>query len=468
MGDPEINDDAENREEDSGFEIADLEILDAGEHRRSALFARAFLRWQGSLCRRHLHLAFTICITVLVVSIVVYNLGGYLASRQRGQTGQQSPTSSSFSYAPLNTSFTQEDGMVCVTDNAWSPDSQQVAVLGNEDGCSGVNQEPGLLNIYSAHTRQVVKQLPLDALILQSIGEHRLSRGRSGLAVAYMHVLWSPDGRRLAVSFVDTDQPPLFTGIVLVDATGKQAQVLLQPYHQASVFYEWDVVRGMPVSEPAPSPALVYRWGRGGRLISQTPLPAPFAQGAPPAAPPGPVGNPDGGASFTLWQPGLANAIPLKNGLVVYSFSTDFAAWSPDARYFVEGIDLEGLMKPTGKANPGRQMLEDYRVDVAPFLVAHDAALLKVVSDLTVVAWSPDGRVLATYVPGKAIMLYEAASGRKLAALSPSPHQLSLQGIMGVLRWSPDGSSLLLTGARWGTVTLWQVKYEIPKRGSGN
>src|SRR5436309_14877331 len=50
-----------------------------------------------------------------------------------------------------------------------------------------------------------------------------------------------------------------------------------------------------------------------------------------PAVPfsPGPVGNPDGATSFTIWQPGSANFISLADPSSVYpmyTWSTDFAA----------------------------------------------------------------------------------------------------------------------------------------------
>ena len=446
-------------QEDFEIEMTDLGLPDDIGSDRTARFAHAFLNWQRSLNRQHLRMGFVVCMGVLVVAVVIYNLSGYFSARL--DSGQRPPaSSSSFSYAAFDEPVAQQDGMACVTDNAWSPDSRQVAVLGNERGCSQVDHQPGLLNIYSTNSAQAVKHLHLDTLILRALNERPLSHYSLGLSVAYMHVLWSPDGQWLAVSFVDTDQPPQFLGVLLVDVNGKYARVLLQPYKAGNPFYaEWDVVRGRPLTLAPPPSSLVYHWGSGGKLIPQSLL---ASKVQPPAPPPVPVGSPDGGQSFTIWQPGLANSLPLKNGLVLFSFSTSFAAWSPDGRYFVEGINLEGLLEQHGKTVPSPQMLADNHVDEAPFLVAHDAALVKAVSALTVVAWSPDGRILATYIPGHAVNLYDAASGRKLISLSFPAPRVFLQGIIGVLRWSPDGSTLLLTSERWGTITVWHLG-NLPK-----
>jgi WD40 repeat protein len=76
---------------------------------------------------------------------------------------------------------------------------------------------------------------------------------------------------------------------------------------------------------------------------------------------------------------------------------------------------------------------------------------------MTAVAWSPDGRILAAYAVGKPVTLYDAATGRKLLSLPPPPRQIFLQGIVGILRWSPDSSSLLLSGEEWGAVALWRL-----------
>jgi len=439
-------------EDDFAVVLTDLELPEEGEHGKTGFLGRAFLRWQRSVSRRHLRIGFAACVGMLVGAVVLVNLGSYLVS----QPGVAQSLANSEQPAPaLNVPIGQEDGLACVTDNAWSPDSQYFAVLGNEGSCSRVVHEPGLLNVYSARsTSKALQHLHLDYLLLQSLDERPLSRDRHGLSIEYMHVLWSPDGKRLAVTFVDTEQPSLFFGLLLLDLKGQRVQLLLQPRLVSSrLDDEWDVVRGVPVLLPPPAPALFYRWGTGGRLIPQTPL---SSKSMPPAPPPGPVGSPDGGQTFTIWQPGLASPLHLNNGLVVFRFNTSFAAWSPDGRYIVEGLGLQSVAEQHG-ASALVPLTSSYQTGDTPLLSISGETVSRAVSSMTAVAWSPDGRILATYAIGKPVTLYDAATGRKLLSLPPPPRQVFLQGIVGMLRWSPDSSSLLLSSEEWGAVALWRL-----------
>lgn len=433
-------------------ELADLELPEGSEHEVVSVFGRAFLNWQRSVSRRNLRVGFAICMVVLVGAVGLANLGNYLAAQPNAA---QNLASAEQSFPSPNVTVGQEDGLACITDNAWSPDSRYFAVLGSEGNCSRFVHEPGLLNIYDARsTTKALHHLRLDYLLLQSLDERPLSRDRRGLSISYMHVLWSPDGKRLAVTFVDTDQPSLFYGLLLMDVNGQHAQVLLQPRTTSARFDdEWDVMRGVSVLLPPPSPALVYRWGTAGHLLAAVPL---SSKTMPPAPPPVQVGSPDGGQIFTIWQPGLAHPISLNNGLVVFRFNTSFAAWSPDGRYIVEGLGLQGELAQHGEMAPF-PAVSSFQASVTPLLSAGDEAISRTMSTMTAVAWSPDGRILATYAPGKPVTLYDAVNGRKLLSLPPPARQVFLQGVVGILRWSPDSSSLLLSGQQWGAAALWHL-----------
>lgn len=438
-------------EDDFAVDLTDLELPEESEN--GGWIGRVFLRWQRSVSRRQLRVGFVAGIVALVGAVVLANLASYLPTLPNVAQGLVNSEQSMPPAPALNIAPGQEDGLACVTDNAWSPDSQYFAVLGSEGSCSRYVHEPGLLNVYNARsTGKALQHLHLDYLLLQTLDERPLSRDRRGLSIEYMHVLWSPDGKRLAVTFVDTEQPSLFFGLLLVDMKGQHVQVLLQPRTASARFDdEWDVVRGVPVLLPPPTPALLYRWGTAGHLIAQTPL-----KTLPPAPPTGPVGSPDGGQFFTLWQPGLANPLPLNNGLVMFRFNTSFAAWSPDGRYIVEGLGLQGATAQHGAFAP-LPAVSAFQTSVAPLSTIAGQAITQAVSRITAVAWSPDGRILATYAVGKPVTLYDAVSGRKLLALPPPPRQVFLQGIVGILRWSPDSSSLLLSGEQWGAVALWRL-----------
>lgn len=79
------------------------------------------------------------------------------------------------------------------------------------------------------------------------------------------------------------------------------------------------------------------------------------------------------------------------------------------------------------------------------------ARLTTVAGTAEVVAWSPDGRLLAAGYSGGALLLWDVARGR-LAARVAQAHRR----FVGALTWSPDGR-LLATAAADGTAVLWRV-----------
>jgi hypothetical protein len=81
-----------------------------------------------------------------------------------------------------------------------------------------------------------------------------------------------------------------------------------------------------------------YHWQADGTLATDTPL----SESAPPPVPPlAPVGQPDGGSAFTIWQPGFVAGVshPGPSGPShlpgIYVWSTTVEAWSPNARYLL-------------------------------------------------------------------------------------------------------------------------------------
>jgi hypothetical protein len=307
--------------------------------------------------------------------------------------------------------------------------------------------------------------------------------GASGLPeVVYWQVAWSPIGRRLALAFffmVPTHQPPTGAGLLLLDGDGGHPHVLLQPQATAwSVAQEWDLVRGTPLqvvpsaSSGAFATALAYRWGAGGTLVPDGILSQDRVLPAPPR---GPVGNPDGGTSFTLWQPGAVFRAGAAPASVLYGFGTGFSAWSPDGRYLILGLNPAGVLVPVGQPPPSRQDLDPHPSAPLPFAPMRDSALQVASNELLnpfFVAWRPDGRVLAAYKShrdqgsGNGVVLYDCATGQRLATLPLPMTPLSLAGIEASLRWSPDGSRLLLSSAQWGLVVLWGPD-QLPAPGVG-
>ena len=107
-------------------------------------------------------------------------------------------------------------GLACLQDAAWSPNAQQVAALGYSDQCpnddpSSYNYQSGVLQIYSAATGRLVHTLLPDATVLglpgipsppSSVQPASANADTSKPVLDYTHVLWSPDGNQLALTFV--------------------------------------------------------------------------------------------------------------------------------------------------------------------------------------------------------------------------------------------------------------------------
>ncbi len=85
---------------------------------------------------------------------------------------------------------------------------------------------------------------------------------------------------------------------------------------------------------------------------------------------------------------------------------------------------------------------------------AHDVALLQLLHTWTVVAWSPNGQLLAAYQGGKSVQLYDCRTGNRLASFVLLSKQTASPDDPLLLRWSPDGSHLLLSSMTFGLVLL--------------
>jgi WD40 repeat protein len=146
----------------------------------------------------------------------------------------------------------------------------------------------------------------------------------------------------------------------------------------------------------------------------------------------------------------------------LYTWSTNFAAWSPDGRYLVDGIALFGLLKPPERLFPIPETLVIARENQAPLLPIHDRAFLKVIDSATVLAWNPNGHILAVYNAGKRVDLYDCTNGGRFASLVLQSKEAASPADALQLRWSPDGSHLLISSVLWGLVTLWGPN-QLPK-----
>jgi hypothetical protein len=108
--------------------------------------------------------------------------------------------------APL-TLRPQLEGMTCLIDAAWSPAGTRIAVLGDQHAlscqASAVAQQSGLVTVYDATSGRLLATLHTDNVIVRAIETFARRLGPASIpsaaqiaaAIAYQHVLWSPDGK---------------------------------------------------------------------------------------------------------------------------------------------------------------------------------------------------------------------------------------------------------------------------------
>jgi hypothetical protein len=351
---------------------------------------------------------------------------------------------------------------------------------------SEFNFQAGVVNIYSAVTGKLIQTISPDAKVLGLAGIPQPSpqvqptssaSDTSKPVINYTHVLWSPDGKELALTFyidrwifdplnhtaggLPFDLLSGVSGLVLVkaDGTNERAAVVHGVHLQSalpgmliSLQYaatEWDTSTLKTVPVPAQPrfgdlvslpAAPAYSWSSGGQLV-------PSTAGAP--SPGASVGNPDGGSAFSMWQPGLLafyNSTDINNSPVsvnpgVYVWSSTFAVWSPDGRYLIDSVVLLGTVHPAGLPVPTAAGLKAFGWERLANIGIRDPAMQRLLASLQssggnfqpldYVAWSPNGRVLAALpeqpagnpaslgngAPGT-VTMYDSATGRTLRTLS--------------------------------------------------
>jgi WD40 repeat protein len=469
----------EQVEEDNTVEITDLDQIDDIKSRLPPWLSRKALTWQLPENRRRWRWATLFGIVFLIFLVIVLILGddlsSWIASYLHIGFGPRpaitSNAASSFSDFTIGFHVSRQDGLACLVDAAWSPDGTSIALLGYTQTCSQRNFVPAQVNIYDARTSKLIAHWMPDYPVmrtlyatgffppkLRAITVRKPLPGTNGgfvsvSAIYYSHILWSPNGQHLALNFTASTRLHNFGGVLLIGSNGSQAQVFIQQQDSTDPLYsEWNLRSGVPVTNlPAPA-ALVYQWGSGGALLPKTLLKERTAIVAPQ---PGPVGNPDGGNWFTIWQPGLAIILSQAHSPSIYIWKTSVTAWSPDGNYLVQGVVMKAIIEASGYPFPNASILNDLHLNHTPLLPVHDTALLRATFGSLAIAWRPDGRVLAATNFTGTVDLYDCVTGQKLATLFTPMNHPPISGTPALLRWSPDGTHLLLSSAQWGILNIW-------------
>lgn len=471
------------------------------------------ITWQRSLNRKRFRLLTTLCILALVALVIFANMQGSLAVLGTARGDVTSflvqhhilPNNAPLEIKPAVVILPQKDGFDCVMDTTWSPDSKYVVILGYEQNCAvGGNAIPGLLSIYAASSGKRVRSFLLNSYVMHAFPKQYSMVGTE--SVIYYHlVLWSHDKHHLAVLFNATfyrePESLTFDGVLLLDTNGGSPKVFLHlDQNTIGSYLVWDTQLGTEYIAPAASsgasqsagytmkPSLLYRWGNGGGAGEL--LPVQNNAGSFSKSSPGATGDPDGGNVFTLWQPGQLG-ITTGNGNAAYppgvgTWSTYFAAWSPDGRYIVDNLLVDGRFNIPGRPIPDRQTLLNLNMDLLPLLPVRDKGLLHVLQILAStpaqtnfsgasVSWRLNGDALAVYgasdvaydagnvhgvvghVYDPGVDIYRCADGTRVATLLPSsPSPTAVEGEVS-LRWSDDGLHVLLFNVNLANIMIWNV-----------
>lgn len=475
--------------EDEAVTLIDLEQQNPVTESKHMQLTSALLRWQHFPhgCSWRLFCAVS-SLLLLVVLLSVSNLSALLESLRRTRP------SPSGSRLPV---LVRRDGISCLGDAAWSPDSRFIAVLGSSQPCSSVSHVSGLVNLYKAPSGQLFRQLHPDDVIVTALkatrtllaepsphgGQQEKGAGSSPVILS-THLVWSPDTQRLAFTFHLLAPSPSTDGIMLMNRDGGHPQVLLQQPGGSS-YTEWDGGRSRSVISRTLMlpPALAYQWSPNGTLLPIHVLPSGTLPVAPP---PGAIGNPDGGPWLTLWQPALSyeQSVYSSHIFTTHDWKTRFVAWSPDGRSLIPDLSFWGTLDSPEPSTIGNQFVTVITLDQGAQVPRREATLrgitatargssdkgtagssnpcallLAAVSTPLAFAWSPNGRVLADYGAGNGVDLYDCTTGHKLASF-PLPSTYAAPRADAVaLRWSPDGFQLLFSSVASGLVMLWRVEH---------
>jgi len=476
--------------EDSEVEITDLDLPADDGIIRSSLFAGHFLTWQRSLNRRRVRLAMSLGMLFLAALVILLNVHISIPSPvvpHNNSAAQYVAMPLPINIEPSMVILPQKDGFACVNDAAWSPDSKYIAFLGYLKDCASSGYEAGLITVHDALSGNLVEQLSPDNAILHAFSR-QFPAAHKAPVIYNGSILWSPDGKDLALTFslgFPFSMEAGFNGVILIPNGSANVRVLLRFSQNISLPVEWDLQQpqapGSPsISSMSPyiaagtalSPAFAYGWGTNGALV---PLRVHGHHIIIPRSRLGDsqlgrIGNPDGDRSFTIWQPGTSTlTTQAQYGITVvpavYTWSTNFVVWSPDGRYLVDSFFLQGRLQLPGQPFSDPRTLSNLHMDQLPVLTVRDMALQHLLTTLNpaglnvMIAWHPEGFILAAYNSQTAdVDLFDCVTGYEIASLRlPSPFATPTLAGTPLMRWSPDGSRLFLFDPQLGMAMLWKV-----------
>ncbi len=435
-------------------------------------------------------------LSVISVALIVLAVIGALAATQRLTFGIFGASARDALSTSQTISTITTAGLVQPQDAAFSPDGSRIALIGAFSPChqlvAGLPRCGHGLAIYDSHSADLIQVSPIEPLLGVTTPDD--TAGLTHGAAGYVHLRalgWSPDSVWFAMVYTvfNTANPTspndmLDSGLLLINPQTGATQIIRgdSGYFGAltgatSALPIWHLMSG---SDPetigyTTAPGIVFAWGANG-----LPFPTQSVRGSLDELPANagaryPVGEPDGSAPFTIWQPGVVIG-PGSAGIggERSAFVTTFASWSADsaqAGVITEGVSLPTptqalatVSAPAGTGGPA--IIEPASLPATP---ARDVALAHVQEAVGAygwaeVAWNPSGTALASVTcfarQGQVMELRDTASGALIgsAALRLKPGDPGCRDAANLrLTWTPDGSTLLATDRAAATLTLWTV-----------
>ncbi|HEU4783253.1 MAG TPA: hypothetical protein VFS83_07935, partial [Ktedonobacterales bacterium] len=293
-----------------------------------------------------------------------------------------------------------DNNLHCPGAAVWSPDNKRIAVLAQLGACANGSFgiiEPNVVALFDTQgnlermlypdTTVLGAKAPTTAQPTPTVGTD--SSAIAPAYVEYFAMSWSPDGKRLALTYEATlpygqETNTFESGLVFLPAGGADGEKI-SGFNQTP-YDIWDLQTRKQIhgDNTAQVFALAYQWSAQGTL---TPVED--------ATTLGPVGNPAAGQRFTIWQPGSVYLDREKQAL---DFSASYMVWSPDGRYLAPNFGFGGELTQSAS---GIVRLDDgaYQLPYRDKALVFAASQLKSPSnpDASVmpVSWRSDGRLLA-------------------------------------------------------------------------
>ncbi len=377
----------------------------------------------------------------------------------------------------------------CVDGGAWSPDSRSFVLAGNARCITGGLQYDETVAVFDARTGAERAHALIQWIVMQRVLPPPGRGTWSGAEVGFGQPLWAPDSRRIVVPFETGIPGALATaggptnardGIVMLDSGLNAMQILPGLDHRTvqlgggnfgpKTVERWDLSTGTASAMTLPM-GLVYAWSPDGTLTSPG-IPPQSTEATVQKGAAGPIGNPMGGISFTMWQRGTVHFAdgsgceqPASNPAPDYYMAFLYtSAWSPDSRYLMLELSANGELPIAPPAPPtpgplGASGCTNFGgASQWPQLPVRDAGMGAAlgliegnIQSSIELTWSPDGRRVAVE-PGDvsngapALVIYDCAGGRELkrwSRIDIVPTQASGEPFS-AMAWSPDGTRLLL------------------------